>query len=151
MPERKRAFPYEVFPYLPTYLHTWVGAGNTCVSKNPIESFKLQLHFFHCSIHFSFPCHLSHQAADLTDHLTGGSIRRPIIRRMLHIFCSTMFSMCRKQLCRFIRTSPGMALGGIGRSSCCSLAARGSCHTTMLPPTNLSELPLSGCNVSSSG
>ena len=39
-------------------------------------------------------------------------------RRMLHIFC--LFPMCRKQLCRFIRTSPGMALGGIRRSSCCS-------------------------------
>ena len=42
----------------------------------------LRLHLFHCLIHFSFRCHLSHQVADLTDHLTGESIWRPIGRWM---------------------------------------------------------------------
>ena len=42
----------------------------------------LRLHQLHCLIHFSFRCHLSHQVADLTDHLTGEPIRRPIGRWM---------------------------------------------------------------------
>ena len=37
----------------------------------------LWLHLFHCSIHFSFRCHLYHQVADLTDHLTGEAYPTP--------------------------------------------------------------------------
>ena len=77
----------------------------------------LRLHFFPCSIHFSFRCHL-------TDHPTGkAAIWRAISPWMTknapYILLVVVPCLCRKQLCRFIRRSPGMALGEIRRSGCC--------------------------------
>ena len=77
----------------------------------------LWLHFFSCSIYFSFRCHL-------TDHPTGKAIWRAISSWMTknapYILLLVVPCFCGKQLCQFIRTLPRIALREIRRSSCYS-------------------------------
>ena len=61
--------PHTLFSHLPLHLLLLFNSSSLMA--------LLRLHLFHCSIHFSFRCHLSHQVADLTDHLTGEAYPTP--------------------------------------------------------------------------